>query len=204
MEESIALVILISEVTDSTYRDRILTFETNPNWVTLNASSNIFTKVQAVMSAGWGGSTNFQAACERILNVAETNKLDPDKIPDLIVFSDMQFDDSCHNVGIFDSAYEKIVKKFYDAGMKTKYRKPYDPPHILFWNLRKTSGFPATTFTKNITFLSGYNSSLLNIFVTKGIKSLRETSPFTLLENIVNIKRYSPMDENISDYLSMV
>ena len=54
-------------------------------------------------------------------------------------------------------------------------------PHILFWNLRKTTGFPATTFTKNITFLSGYSSTLLNVFVTKGVDALREVTPFNML-----------------------
>ena len=53
----------------------------------------------------------------------------------------MQFDSEYHNVGIFDTAYDKIVQKFYDAGMKTKYKKPYDTPHILFWNLRKQKDF---------------------------------------------------------------
>ena len=116
----------------------------------------------------------------------------------------MQFDCGYHNVGISDTAYDKIIQKFYDAGMKTKYKKPYDPPHILFWNLRKTNGFPATTFSKNITFLSGYSSSLLNVFVSKGLNELRKTTPFSLLDNLLNISRYSVMDENISDYLSMV
>ena len=65
----------------------------------------------------------------------------------LAVFSDMQFDDSCHNGEIFDSASESIARKFAEAGLLTKWARPYEMPHILFWNLRKTTGFPATTFT---------------------------------------------------------
>ena len=82
--------------------------------------------------------------------------------------------------------------------MRTSHRSPYDPPHILFWNLRKTSGFPATTFTNNITFLSGYSSTLLNVFVNKGIDALRSVTPFTMLQDLVNHKRYEPLEENIT------
>ena len=32
-------------------------------------------------------------------------------------------------------------------------------------------------YTENITFLSGYNSALLNIFVKEGLDTLRETTP---------------------------
>lgn len=206
LNNSIGLSIRISEICHPSFRNRVLTFDSNPQWINIGDCNDFVDKAIKIKKSSWGCNTDFHLACDRIIESFVEHNISPREVSNLVlaVFSDMQFDDSCHNVGIFDSAYEKIVKKFYDAGMKTKYRKPYDPPHILFWNLRKTSGFPATTFTKNITFLSGYSSSLLNIFVTKGIKSLRETSPFTLLENIVNIKRYSPMDENISDYLSMV
>ena len=48
-------------------------------------------------------------------------------------------------INIFDSASEQIAKKFAQAGMCTSWQRPYDMPHILFWNLRKTTGFPATT-----------------------------------------------------------
>ena len=73
-------------------------------------------------------------------------------------------------------------------------------PHVLFWNLRKTNGFPATTFTKNITFLSGYSSSLLNIFCEKGLEALRQTTPFTMLENLLNNSRYEPMKKNFLEF----
>ena len=57
----------------------------------------------------------------------------------------MQFDSSYHNCEIFDSAYDVIKRKFEMAGLRTTHKMPYSPPHILFWNLRKTNGFPATT-----------------------------------------------------------
>ena len=86
----------------------------------------------------------------------------------------------------------------------TKWKTPYEVPHMLFWNLRKTDGFPATSYTKNISFLGGYNATLLNIFVTKGIDELKKTTPFTMLEELVNNSRYKALEDNISQYLAAV
>jgi len=92
MEVAIGLGILVAELTAPEFCDRCLTFETEPRWVDLSDCKTIHAKVQKIQSAPWGGSTNFEAACERILEAAVTAKLKPDEIPDMIVFSDMQFD----------------------------------------------------------------------------------------------------------------
>ena len=84
--------------------------------------------------------------------------------------------------------------------MRTTWKSPYDPPHLLFWNLRKTTGFPATTYTKNITFLSGYSSTLLNVFCNKGIDALREVTPYSMLQDMLNVDRYTPLEENIANW----
>ena len=209
MEVSIALGILISEVTDANYRDRILTFESNPNWVTLNSSSDIFTKVQTVMRAGWGGSTNFQAACERILNVAETNKLEPDKIPDLIVFSDMQFDQANGNHGYYgynrsphkswDTNYNILIQRFAEVGTKIC-GKPYRPPKIIFWNLRgNTDNFPVTSDTPNVQMLSGFSPSLLKLLLTGvEINNTSNTSTVTPMQTYL-----AAINDNAFDLVRM-
>jgi hypothetical protein len=120
----------------------------------------------------------------------------------LAVFSDMQFDTSYHNGNIFDDAYLQIKLRFAEAGMKTSHCRPYETPHILFWNLRKTTGFPTTTITKNVTFLSGYSSTLLNIFATKGLSALREVTPYTMLNDLLNNNRYNPLVEDVNEWIS--
>ena len=65
MEVAIALGILVSECTAPAFRDRLLTFETRPSWVDLSDCTSLRTKVQKTQAAPWGGSTDFEAACER-------------------------------------------------------------------------------------------------------------------------------------------
>jgi hypothetical protein len=96
--------------------------------------------------------------------------------------------------------YDNIREMFAEAGLRTKHKMPYDPPHILFWNLRSTSGFPVMTTTENVTMLSGYSSALLNAFCDKGVDALREFTPIKMLTDILSHERYSALDDILSSH----
>jgi len=193
LHNAIGLCIRISELVDddSGFKNRILTFDSHPTWVQLTDEQSFVEKAHIVKNAGWGTSTNFHLALDKIIDVLVEKEIHPLIVEKLIfaVFGDMQIGCSDHN--IFDTMGESIKHKFVDAGMKTKWKQPYEMPHILFWNLKKTSGFPTTSYSKNITFLSGYSSTLLNVFCTKGIDALRESTPATMLRDLLNTDRYN-------------
>ena len=91
MQVAIALGILVSEVNHPAFRNRFITFEDSPRWVDLSRATNIKEKVEITQAAPWGMSTNFEAAFNLILNVVSQHRLPMSEVPDLIVFSDMQF-----------------------------------------------------------------------------------------------------------------
>jgi hypothetical protein len=167
MEAAIALGILVSELTAPTFRDRVLTFESVPNWVDLSSHTSIRDKVRACEKAPWGGSTDFEAACERILGAAEAAKLPPDEVPDLIVFSDMQFDQANGgHGGRWETAFERLQRRFAEVGQRVC-GAPYAAPRIIFWNLRaNTVGFPVAKDTPNVQLLSGFSPALLKLVVS--------------------------------------
>jgi hypothetical protein len=204
LNNAIGLSIRISELCHPAFRNRILTWDAIPKWINLENCKDFVDKAQKVRKSSWGMNTDFHLALDEMINALVENDIEPASVKKMIlaVFSDMQFDASYHNANIFDDAYLQIKQKFAEAGMKTSHSLPYEPPHILFWNLRKTSGFPATTTTKNITFLSGYSSTLLNIFATKGLDALREVTPYTMLHDLLNNNRYKPLVENIIHWLN--
>ena len=201
INNAIGLSIRISELVDksSGFKNRIMTFDSHPTWIQLDDNMSFVEKAHTVKNSAWGTSTDFYKALDNIIDVLVENEIPPSAVRQLIfaVFSDMQFDTYSHNINIFDTAEDTIKKKFVDAGMRTKWREPYEMPHILFWNLRMTTGFPATTFSKNITFLSGFSSTLLNVFCTQGIEALRETTPMNMLSDILNTDRYNIIEQLI-------
>ncbi|CAK9249949.1 unnamed protein product [Sphagnum jensenii] len=163
MHAAIALGILTSEVNHPLFRDRLITFESTPQWVDLSACATIHAKVAKTAAAPWGGSTNIDAAFELILKVVEKNKLPATEVPDLIIFSDMQFDVACGGRGADQTQLAKIQQRFAEVGNKIS-GKPYPSPRIVFWNLRgDTSGFPAQANSPNVQLLSGFSPALLKL-----------------------------------------
>lgn len=194
---SIGLSIRISELANDAFKNRILTFSSHPEWVNLDniEQDNFVEKVRKVEKADWGMNTNFYGAMKMILDSMITNNVDPDTVKDLVlvVFSDMQIDAASQENT--STMYENIQKMYHNAGLKTEYKTPYNPPHILFWNLRSTTGFPTLSTQKNVTMLSGYSPVLLNIFSEKGLDGLREYTPGKMLYDLLHHERYKPMEK---------
>ena len=89
--------------------------------------------------------------------------------------------------------FERIRAKYAEAGVRVK-GKPYKPPHILFWNLRSTTGFPALSSQQNASMMSGFSAAMLNLFCEKGIESLQAASPWSLFLKGLENERYSIME----------
>ena len=138
-----------------------------------------------------------------ILDCIVQNSIPPNDVENLVlaVFSDMQIDAANRSDMSFNTLYENIKKLFHEAGINSVYERPYNPPHILFWNLRKTNGFPTFSSQKNVTMLSGYNATLLNILCEKGVDELKKVTPFSMLENLLNNKRYDSLESIVLSML---
>ncbi len=166
MDVAIALGILVSEVASPEFADRCITFHANPSWVNFHSGMSLFEKVEHLKSAPWGMNTDFEKATEMILKIAIEAKLEPEDIPDLIVFSDMQFDSArCDRYENYETHHERIVRRFKEEGLKVCGRE-WPAPHIVYWNLRgTTNGFPVQGDTPNVTMLSGFSPSLLKLLL---------------------------------------
>jgi hypothetical protein len=166
MMVSIASSILVSELAAPEFANRLLTFSEDPSWVKLGANMSLKQKVMTTQNAPWGLSTDFEKAMDLILKTATHAKLTPSSIPYLIVFSDMQFDAANSEGGDWDTAHERLVMKYAQAGIKAC-GEPWTPPHIIFWNLRgDTDGFPAQADAEGVTMLSGFSPSLLKLLLS--------------------------------------
>jgi hypothetical protein len=170
MEVAIAMGIGISEITHPAFRDMVLTFESKPQWHMLNSADTIVRKVKSLEIAGWGMSTNFEAAYDKIMEVCVKQRLAKEDVPSLIVFSDMQFDQAHENIhycgrrqiDAMVSMHNVIRSKFAAAGRKLDWEDS-DPTPIVYWNLRDTGGHPVEKDTEGAVLLSGYSPSILKL-----------------------------------------
>jgi hypothetical protein len=147
-------------------------------------------------------NTNFNAAMNMILDAIVSINLSPEEVQDmvLVILSDMQMDQadaSCKNKVLFDS----IKYRYETAGLRSIHKKPYKPPHILFWNLRSTKGFPMLSTERNASMMSGFSPVLLNLFCEKGMTALQSTTPWSILENMLSNKRYDILRNKATEVL---
>ena len=104
-------------------------------------------------------------------------------------------DSSCGSQprAVTETVRQILVKKFHDAGVEIC-GKGYKMPHILFWNLRSTNGFPELSYQNNVTMLSGYSPMLLNSFMEDGMTGLREVTPWGMLTKMLDKERYNVLE----------
>lgn len=159
---SISLGILFSELCNKEYKDLVLTFDSYPIFYDLSGCKNIFQKVKKLASAPWGSSTNILKAMELILEIATKNKID--KIPNLLIISDMQFDQAVH-YDTSDTHYKLFEDMFQKAGQSIG--KKWNMPQITFWNVNAyTTGFPVKASQPNTYLMSGFSPALFKYMFT--------------------------------------
>lgn len=183
---------------------RVITFSQLPEWVNLESTNTLTDMVKIVKNSNWGMNTNFTKAMDMILAACVKKNIPPHEVSDmiLVVLSDMQIDQA--DASNKEKMYEMIKRKFHEGGMKTSHKAPYNPPHILFWNLRSTKGFPSLSTTENSSMLSGFNPVLLNTFCEKGMEALLKCTPWSILQEQLDNERYifvTEVLENIEKYI---
>ena len=200
MNVAIALGIRISE--KSTLRNRIMTFSSTPTWINLDQCTDFVSKVDVIRRAQWGMNTNFREALKMILDAIILNKIPPQDVQDmvLVILSDMQMNqgDSCNKKVL----YEEMKEEYSKAGI-TAHGEPYKPPHILFWNLRSTTGFPCLSSQPNCSMMSGFSPALLNVFCEHGLHALQSFTPWSLLEKSLENNRYKIMGDRLEEEIEV-
>ena len=198
---SLALGILISEVTHSSFKDHILSFDSKPTWHSFTGNLTLKDKLNSISrSLGQGLSTDFHKACLCILDRMVKSRVPVGEEPeDLIVLTDMGFDAAntspanytgyaqCNHYQPFQ--LEEIRKQFKLAGEKVWGKgKGWKPPRIVVWNLRvEYKDFHATAHQEGVLQLSGWSPNVLKV-LEKG--SIEAKTSYQGMRELLDDERY--------------
>jgi|LauGreSBDMM110SN_4_FD.fasta_scaffold02950_5 hypothetical protein len=191
---------------------RVMTFSGEPCWIDLRECETFTDMVRTIYTCldSAGTSTDFYKALDLILSAIETARISPFDVENMVlaIFSDMQIDDNLSGMngtnydpnekerkearGKWDTMFQQIKQKYADVGIRL-YGVPLNPPHILFWNLRKTDGFPTLSTEAGCSMMSGYDSTILNMFCDLGMDALKELTPYNVLMKQLDNPRYDPL-----------
>ena len=164
---AMSLGLYVSERCKSAFKNRYLTFSSNPEWGIVNEEDSLDVKFKKILRADWGMSTNFERAYRLILDSALQFNVPQEAIPTMLLcLSDMQFDSArSGNVHL-----EDMQKEFTLAG--------YKMPKLVFWNLdsRDTVGSPATKDSTNVGLVSGFSPALM-----KAVLACEDFNPLDIM-----------------------
>lgn len=179
-----ALGLLVAEVNGT---NKILTFDSQPQWHQF-PEGDVFQKVASIGARlGQGLSTDFQKAMEMVLADIKARRVRPEDLPkDLIVFTDMGWDQACGSDGVsyytgnsyrhnpktadWQTHIEMIRENFRRAG-EDMWGVPFVPPRIVVWNLRaEYRDFHATADQEGVVMLSGWSPALFKVLQEKGVE----------------------------------
>jgi hypothetical protein len=176
---------LVSELSIDVLKNKFITFHETPSWGIINGN-NFYDKVLSIKNTTWGSSTNFIAVFDMILDVILKYNLTQEQIPDLLVLSDMQFNEADREI----TTFEIIQNKFLAIG--------FLPPRIIFWNLRgNTNSFPIQSTTENAIMISGYSPALLKSLLS----STSLNNSINTFRKIIDDKRYDLIRSIVNNYL---
>ena len=193
---SIGLGILLSEITNEYFRNKVLTFSSESEWFDLEPEHDIYRKIKSLKTAEWGMTTDLYKAMNNIGNIVLEEKLEQNEIPQLMIISDMEFDESGNSSNRWNTVYEDIKQLFNNIGMQIR-NKPLDPPTIVFWNVRKSKGYIEDSQKDGVILLSGYSPSLMKYVLSGDLEKINEKNEkvklnsIDILNKILNDERYN-------------
>jgi hypothetical protein len=192
-EVSLAMGILGSEVTSPEFRNHILTFDSEPKWHRFSETATLREKVESVGGLGIGTSTNFQGACNLILERLVQHKVSPSDAPThLITVTDMGFDAACGENNMYvtptnvpwQTQFQMVRESFTTHG--------YTPPIIVCWNVSASyTDAHATADEVGVVQLSGWSPSVLKA-LQSGVKV---KTPYEGLRVLLDAPRYDKVRE---------
>lgn len=203
---SMAMGMLISEVTSDEFKDTFLTFDSTPKWHTLPAG-NIFDRMASIAEhIGQGTSTDFQKAMDLVLATLKQKRVKAGEEPkDLIVITDMNWDQaaSSASLGRFTgNSYRHVVKtapwQTHIQMIREAFKRAgedmwgegqgWKPPRIVIWNVAASSmDFHAQADEEGVIMLAGWSPSLLKVLMEEGAKV---QTPVDALRAVLDAERY--------------
>ena len=209
MEVAVALGLVVAETAPAAWRDRVITFHERPSWHQIKGNT-LAERVRNLMRAPWGGSTNFAAAMNMILDHAVKFNVPQESMPEvLFVFSDMQFDmadgsksgyggshhfrSGARSRTGFKHATADLRRGFEEAG--------YNMPCVVFWNLRgECKAMPCETITEGVFQMSGYSAAMLNAFMEGKLREMASRTPTDLMLEVLKGERYRKVYRIVSRF----
>lgn len=179
-----ALTIYLSEHNTGSWKDKFITFSSNPEIVDLSNEKTLHDKVDKMFAYDDCSNTDIYKTMNLILRTAVKNHMTQADMPEMIVIcSDMQFDARYFNFE--KTLFESIIEEYEAAG--------YKMPKICFWNIndRGEKTIPLQQNDLGLILCSGFSVQIMKMFMSNKL------DPYEILLETINSPRYDAVEEAV-------
>ena len=184
IDVSIGLGLYLANINTAAWKGMLIEYGTRPSFFKVPVEASLHDQVCIAVMHNDCGSTNVEAVFDLILRTAVRNGFSQKDIPEVVCFSDMEFNQvmipfeygtgrNVDEVKLFDH----IAKKWGKAG--------YTLPRLTFWNIDSRTGtIPLTVNRSGVALLAGYSQAIMDMVMS------RKLDPLSVLLERLDGKRY--------------
>lgn len=181
--DSIALY--MAQYNTGCYKDKFITFSNKPQIVDLTGTTSLRRKIDVLRCYNDCSNTDLEKVFQLVLDTVVENKVPQDDIPDILVISDMEFDESHTRCGN-SKALMRIIRDQWNE-------KGYKLPKLIFWNVAsRTGAIPITTNDNGVILVSGFTTAIANMVMSN------ELDPLKALLKVLQVPRYDCVKDILS------
>jgi hypothetical protein len=195
MDVSLGLGLLCAECAAPAFRNRLLTFESNPSWIIFDEKHKLDEKIYTLSNAPWGGSTNFEAAMNMILDTLVKYNVPVGEEPDYVLcITDMGWDAATNSSDKFETHIDRIKREFSERG-------GWKAPTIIVWNVSgKFQQYHHESHTEGVCVISGWSPAILKYIINgeNVVEKVKQMTPYKIMRDVLDDTRYDKVREIFS------
>jgi len=181
---ALGLTAFLSEIAAEPYKNKAITFSSNPRLVNLVNSDRTPMSLKEryeALTVGSGANTNFYATNLLLAGLCQRNNVSEDDLPVLVIFSDEGWDiQTGMKPADYRTHHEKIIQLWLDHGYKRV-------PTYVYWNLKEPGeqsmysyyatdrGFQTKSDFPGVMFLQGRSPNLFDLIIYGEMTPVEET-----------------------------
>lgn len=189
IDVSVGLGLFLANINTPAWRGMLIEFGSNPVFFKVPTNASLREQIKICLGHDDCGSTNIKAVYELVLNAAKHHRLTQDQMPDLVTFSDMEFDTAYGGWCDWRTGYNNSAKpteKLFDTIAQFYSMAGYTVPRSIFWNINSRTGtIPMTENENGVALLSGFSQSIMDMILS------RKLDPLSVLLEKLDSPRYN-------------
>lgn len=187
LDVAYAMSIYFSEKMTGQFKDKFITFSSNPQIIDLSMAFSLRDKINILQSHADCTNTDLFKVFKLILDTAVENHLSQEDLPEkILIITDGEFDSMCTQSDLF--LFREIDSMFAKA--------EYKVPKLIFWNVcNRSMTIPVTENDRGISLVSGFSPNIANMIMSEKLDPAE-----ILIEQLMNV-RYDVVSQSLEGLL---